>query len=114
MILSPGLRLASLEIAGSCLPTAEVEHQHWDRSTLNLRELTAKAIASQRLCFLVSDGLDECSEEDLRPARHDSQREIIDRLEALMAPEVAITPGSDSEGRRIHLLMCGQRNGFLE
>lgn len=83
-------------------------------SNLTLRELAAKALASQRHCFLVVDGLDECSEEDLRSSRNNSQAEVIDWLEARMTTKDAIDLDSDSGSRCIRLLICGQRNGFLE
>ena len=83
------------------------------RSTATLQDLLAKALASQRLCFLVVDGLDECTEEDLLSSRNKGQGEIIDWLEAMTSKDT-IDSDPDSGDQCIRLLMCGQRNGFLE
>jgi hypothetical protein len=84
------------------------------RSTKVLRELAAKAFSSQRICFLVVDGLDECSEDGLRSSRNNCQGESIDWLEAITALTDTVDPNFDLVDQRFRLLFCGQRNGFLE
>jgi len=79
------------------------------RSTTLLRELATTAFLSQRLCFIVIDGLDECIGGSIA-SQEESQGEVIDLLESIMAHGEP----QDSVERCVRLLICSQRNGYLE
>lgn len=86
------------------------------RSVAQLRELADLALKTQRLCFVVVDGLDECVDPSTQPEH--AQREVIDRLEAFVTIQDSDlgdeTSGSEPDDRGIRLLISGQRNGYLE
>jgi hypothetical protein len=74
-------------------------------------EIASVALKSQRLCFVILDGLDECVE-DLSTNPAEEQERIIEWFEGL-------TRDPDSEESRtckscIRLFISGQRNGVLE
>ena len=79
------------------------------RSASLLRELATAAVTSQRCCFLVIDGLDECIGES--PVHRNSE-EAVEWLHSLIKEGVSEHCGQDK--RNIHLLISGQRDGFLE
>ncbi|KAI1196743.1 hypothetical protein F5X97DRAFT_202231 [Nemania serpens] len=87
-----------------------VDHQKV-RSSDIICDLASEILKSQRLCFVVLDGLDECvGDASANPV--EEQQQVIDWFEAL-------TIDSDlSESRTcksfVRLLISGQRNGVLE
>ncbi|KAK4209150.1 hypothetical protein QBC37DRAFT_378333 [Rhypophila decipiens] len=87
-----------------------VDQQKVD-SELLLRELAAIAVASQRLCYLVIDGLDECLG-DSTISNKEAQEELIDCVESMGSEGDA--EGSEAADRSIRLLVCAQRNGNIE
>ncbi|KAM7210934.1 Ankyrin repeat-containing domain protein [Rhypophila decipiens] len=80
-------------------------------SELLLRELAAIAVASQRLCYLVIDGLDECLGDSTINSK-EAQEELIDWVESMASEGDA--EGSEAADRSIRLLVCAQRNGTIE
>jgi len=80
------------------------------RSETILRELAAKAITTQRTCFLVIDGLDECSGTTEHSPR-EVQTEILDWLLDLSKTGGVI---DRPDSRSLRILLVGQRNGVLE
>ncbi|KAK3300618.1 uncharacterized protein B0H64DRAFT_315062, partial [Chaetomium fimeti] len=86
------------------------------RSVSLLRELTELALKSQSVCFVVVDGLDEClGPGTMKP--EDSQGEVVNWLEALTVTSTSggtVGHGDQQDDRCTHLLISGQRNGFLE
>jgi hypothetical protein len=84
------------------------------RSISLLRELAELVLKAQSRCFVVVDALDKCTGEPPSSVEV-AQGEVIDWLEFLMSESI---PGAEAsaleEERQIRLLICGQRNGFLE
>lgn len=83
------------------------------RSVSVLRELAGLVLKAQSRCFIVVDALDECVGEQLTNVDV-AQGEVIDWLESLVLDEDIGVDGTGQEDRRVRLLICGQRNGFLE
>jgi len=76
-----------------------------------LSGLATTCLKSQRLCFIILDGLDECAE----AAEDDVIREeasVIDWFEALISGDGSDSP--EDVGFNIRLLISGQRDGFLD
>jgi len=71
-------------------------------------------VALQRVSFIVIDGLDECSDEEMHQKHTESQREVIDWLQALITTTRATGPGTDPGHCCLRLLVSSQRNGYLE
>ena len=81
------------------------------RSISLIRELAAIAFGSQRFCFVVVDGLDECIGESA-VSSESSQCEVINLFQSMMNHDDAQDSGPTD--RCVRLLICSQRNGFLE
>ncbi|KAI0536611.1 hypothetical protein GGR58DRAFT_381624 [Xylaria digitata] len=81
------------------------------RSLDTIRDLVSVILKSQRLCFVILDGLDECvGDASANPA--EEQERVIDWFDAL-------TVDPDSKESRtckccVRLFISGQRNGVLE
>ncbi len=83
--------------------------QHRVRSESLLRELATAAVTSQRFCFIVIDGMDECVGET---ASRGNSEGAIEWLESLL--EERVFENVQQDKRSVHLLISGQRDGFLE
>jgi hypothetical protein len=76
-----------------------------------IHDIATVALKSQRFCFVILDGLDECTGNlSVNPA--EEQEQVIEWFDSLKA-------GSDSEELHtcescIRIFISGQRNGFLE
>ncbi|KAK5631888.1 hypothetical protein RRF57_007602 [Xylaria bambusicola] len=81
------------------------------RSSDTIRDLASVIFKSQRLCFVILDGLDECvGDASANPAKE--QRQVIDWFEVL-----TIDPDSKESHTCkscVRLFISGQRNGVLE
>jgi hypothetical protein len=85
------------------------------RSVSQLRRLADLALKTQSFCFVVVDGLDECTGPSANPEH--TQGEVIDWLESFVTTEgngVDEASTSEPDDRCIRLLISGQRNGYLE
>jgi hypothetical protein len=85
------------------------------RSVSQLRRLAGLALKTQSFCFVVVDGLDECTGPSANPEH--TQGEVIDWLESFVTTEgngVDEASTSEPDDRCIRLLISGQRNGYLE
>jgi len=81
------------------------------RSISLIRELASIAFGSQRFCFVVVDGLDECIGESA-VRNEGSQCEVINLFQSVMNNDDLQDSGPTD--RCVRLLICSQRNGFLE
>lgn len=85
--------------------------QHKIRSLDTIRDLASVAFKSQRLCFVILDGLDECvGGPSANPA--DEQKQVIDWFEDLTTDIDSNESGNGEFCMR--LFISGQRNGILE
>jgi hypothetical protein len=80
-------------------------------SSDTIRDLASVALNSQKMCFVIIDGLDECRSDSSRsPAEEqEEQEDVINWFSDVIA-------GQDPEGSHtcIRLLISGRRNGVLE
>ncbi|KAK3363959.1 hypothetical protein B0T25DRAFT_470206 [Lasiosphaeria hispida] len=79
------------------------------RSESLLRELATATMTSQRFCFIVIDGMDECVGET---AARGASESAIDWLESLL--EERVLEHLQQDKRSVRLLISGQRDGFLD
>ncbi|KAH8684930.1 hypothetical protein BGZ61DRAFT_548682 [Ilyonectria robusta] len=85
--------------------------QHKIRSLDTIRDLASVAFKSQRVCFVILDGLDECvGGPSANPA--DEQKQVIDWFEDLTTDIDSNESGNGEFCMR--LFISGQRNGILE
>ncbi|KAG4435756.1 hypothetical protein IFR05_008770 [Cadophora sp. M221] len=80
-------------------------------SLQKLCELASTALRSQRRCFIVIDGLDECGR-DPHDRTTSEAVEVLKWFENLMIPKEETTP--ETEDVCIRLLISGQRDGSIE
>lgn len=90
-----------------CLATGQ---QRIDSEPL-LRDLAATALGSQRLCYMVVDGLDECVGDSMSGNKK-AQEDVVDWFKSTMSDDDAERP--EAPDRSIRLLISAQRNGTLE
>lgn len=76
--------------------------QQWLRCLDTVSSLVSTALQSQSLCFVIVDGLDECSE---APS-------VLEWFEKLMSDQEEDSSGSSQSA--IRLFISGQRDGVLE
>ncbi|KAF2190709.1 hypothetical protein K469DRAFT_733387 [Zopfia rhizophila CBS 207.26] len=80
-------------------------------SSDTIRDLASVALKSQRLCFVILDGLDECvGDPSANPA--EEQKQVIDWFDDLMTDPDLEEPHTRESC--IRLFISGQRNGVLE
>lgn len=72
----------------------------------SLRHILLQALRSQKACYIVLDGLDECEQE--RKKLKTTSEEIIDWFMD------SVVPVCHGEGGTLHLLFSGQRDGILD
>ena len=76
-----------------------------------IRDLASVALKSQRLCFVILDGMDECiGDPSAIPA--DEQRQVINWFDDLTSDPDCIE--SHARESCIRLFISGQRNGVLD
>lgn len=75
-----------------------------------LKELAMTALQSQRICYVILDGLDECGDPGERTNK-DAER-ILHFFGELLSPP--LTPADESTPASLRLLFSGQRDGFWE
>lgn len=70
-----------------------------------LQDLMLETLKSQRSCFIILDGLDECGQD--KPRSKEISEAIIDWFEHVI-------PKCRAEGGHLRLLLSGQRDGILD
>jgi hypothetical protein len=76
-----------------------------------LRDITSIALRTQKRCFIVIDGLDECGLDPIDRKANEVEG-VLKWVEELMLPKEEVVP--DTEELCIRLLISGQRDGHLE
>jgi hypothetical protein len=76
-----------------------------------LCDLTSTALRAQRRCFVVVDGLDECTRDPIDSKSNEAER-VLKWFEELMVPREGGVP--DADDQCIRFLVSGQRDGHLE